>query len=117
VGSEQVALMADLFHMNIEEASVTGAIGDHAGAIAHVHLADSNRRPPGQGHTDFPAVLAALDAIGYDGALTMEFLPATANPYVAASLDVPQDVKAAAARAAIEHLSKLTGGSSAARRL
>jgi hypothetical protein len=34
----------------------------------------------------------------------MEFLPATANPYVAASLDAPREVKDRAAAAAIEHV-------------
>jgi D-psicose/D-tagatose/L-ribulose 3-epimerase len=114
-GSAGVQLMADLFHMNIEEADVAGALREHSAVLAHVHLADSNRRPPGQGHTDFGAVLAALDRSGYDGALTMEFLPATANPYVAASLDVPQDVKSAATHAAIAHVRHLREESSAGR--
>jgi D-psicose/D-tagatose/L-ribulose 3-epimerase len=114
-GSPGIELMADLFHMNIEEADVVGAVRAHSGTIAHVHLADSNRRPPGQGHTDFRAVFAALADTGYGGALTMEFLPATANPYVAASLDVSEDVKSAAAHAAIDHVRRIREESSAVR--
>jgi D-psicose/D-tagatose/L-ribulose 3-epimerase len=107
VGSDRVALMADLFHMNIEEDDVVGAIRTNIAQIAHVHLADSNRREPGRGHTDFAAALAALDDGGYRGALTMEFLPPTANPYIAASLDVDAGVKREAAVSALTHIRSL----------
>ena len=51
--TRNVKLLADLFHMNIEESDLAGALRDAAGFIGHVHLADSNRRPAGNGHTDF----------------------------------------------------------------
>lgn len=73
----QVQLMADLFHMNIEEDSIPDALRAHAQHIVHVHLADSQRREPGTGHLDFAGAFGALAAGGYAGALTMEFIPAT----------------------------------------
>lgn len=72
-----VQLMADVFHMNIEEDSIPAALRAHAQHIVHVHLADSQRREPGSGHLDFEGVFAALAQDGYTGALTMEFIPAT----------------------------------------
>jgi len=75
VASPHVRLLADLFHMNIEEADIAGALRDAAGFVGHVHLADSNRRAPGAGHLDFAAVGAALGQIGYDGYVTAEILP------------------------------------------
>ncbi len=72
-----VQLMADVFHMNIEEDSIAAALRAHAEHIVHVHLADSQRREPGSGHLDFAAVFDALADAKYVGALTMEFLPAT----------------------------------------
>ena len=68
-------LLADLFHMNIEEADIAGR--DPAGGrhIGHVHFADSNRRPAGFGHTDFDAVVAAIREIGYDGYFAAEAFP------------------------------------------
>lgn len=107
IGHPRVSLMADLFHMNIEEEDVVGAVRSHARHIAHVHLADSNRREPGRGHTDFAGVIAELDAAGYSGALTMEFLPPTANPYLAASLDVPAAVKREVAAGGLAHIRSL----------
>jgi D-psicose/D-tagatose/L-ribulose 3-epimerase len=73
----RVGLMADVFHMNIEEDSIAGALRKHADQIVHVHLADNQRRHPGSGELDFAAAFAALHEGGYAGALAMEFLPAT----------------------------------------
>ena len=66
VGSPSIATMADLFHMNIEEANLAEAIRAGGKHIANVHLADSNRILPGYGHTDFGPALNALSDIGYE---------------------------------------------------
>ncbi len=70
--ADNVNLLADLFHMNIEETNVADAI--HAGKdfIGHVHFVDSNRRAIGMGHTDFEPIAAALKDIRYDGYASAE---------------------------------------------
>ena len=68
-------LLADLFHMNIEEANLADALRAAGPHIGHVHFADSNRRAAGMGHTDFAPVVAALREIGYAGYLSAEVLP------------------------------------------
>lgn len=70
-----VKLLADLFHMNIEETDLAGAIRQSAGAIGHVHFVDSNRRPAGLGHLDFGPIAVALESIGYVGYASAEALP------------------------------------------
>lgn len=72
---DNVVLLADLFHMNIEEANPADAIREAAGHIGHVHYADSNRRAMGFGHTDPKPILAALQEISYVGHLSAEILP------------------------------------------
>lgn len=67
VGSKGIMTMADFFHMNIEEPQFAVAVKENLPYIAHVHLADSHRRLPGSGHTDFAAALRALADGGYDG--------------------------------------------------
>lgn len=67
LGHPRVKIVADVFHMALEEDSLAGAIQQHAADIGHVHLADSNRRLPGQGTTDFAAIGTALQSIGYQG--------------------------------------------------
>jgi len=72
VATPRLKIMADFFHMSIEEADIAASIRAAGDWIAHVHLADSNRLLPGKGHTDFAAGLKALKAIGYDKYLAME---------------------------------------------
>lgn len=70
-----VKLLADLFHMNIEEDNLTNAIRDYGKYIGHVHFADSNRKPIGLGHTDMRPIAAALKEIGYAGFVSAEAFP------------------------------------------
>jgi sugar phosphate isomerase/epimerase len=72
VGDPRVQVMADMFHMNIEQPRIEQsleAVGSHVG---HVHLADSNRQVPGLGHTDFVAPFRALQQAGFSGWMSME---------------------------------------------
>ncbi len=72
VANPRVKIMADFFHMSIEEADIAASIRAAGKWIAHVHLADSNRWLPGQGHTDFASGLKALKAIGFTGYMALE---------------------------------------------
>ncbi|MDG2382509.1 MAG: sugar phosphate isomerase/epimerase [Pirellulaceae bacterium] len=75
IQTDNVVLLADLFHMNIEEADLATAIKSGGHRIGHVHFVDSNRQPVGAGHLDFPPIIAALNEIGYDGYLSAEAFP------------------------------------------
>lgn len=66
-----VKLAADTFHMALEETDPTAALRDYAADIGYIHLADSNRRLPGQGRTDFAAVISTLKQANYAGWLTL----------------------------------------------
>lgn len=72
VGREHIKIMADFFHMNIEEANIPTSIEKASDFIVHVHLADSNRILPGHGHTDFKSGLAALKKMGYKNYMALE---------------------------------------------
>jgi sugar phosphate isomerase/epimerase len=61
--------------MNIEEPSIEESIRQCGQHIFHFHVADSNRWYPGAGHLDFQSILAALQASGYQGFVSGEFLP------------------------------------------
>lgn len=67
-----VALIADFYHMNIEEAHIDESILAQKDFIRHIHLADSHRYQPGSGHTDFESGFSALKEIGYTGAMAFE---------------------------------------------
>jgi sugar phosphate isomerase/epimerase len=72
LGSPGVRLMADTFHMNIEEADPADSLRLHADVLQHVQVADSNRLEPGAGHYNWRATLGALTEIGYEGWLVLE---------------------------------------------
>jgi sugar phosphate isomerase/epimerase len=75
LSTTNVVLLADLFHMNIEEGDIAAAIRTGAGHVGHLHFVDSNRRPAGLGHIDYAPIVAALQEIGYDGFASAEALP------------------------------------------
>ena len=72
---DHTVLLADLFHMNIEEPDLGEALRNAGPRVGHVHFADSNRQAVGFGHTEMTSVLAALEEIGYSGYLSAEIFP------------------------------------------
>jgi sugar phosphate isomerase/epimerase len=80
--------MADLFHMNIEEADIAASLRAAAPLVAHLHFADSSRLEPGTGHTDFAKALAALPEFTGWGAIECRLSgpPDTALPTALAYL-------------------------------
>ena len=71
VGSPSARVAAGTFHMNIEEADPVGALRAAGPWLGHVALADSTGLEAGTGHVDWRAVFAALDAVGYEGWLSL----------------------------------------------
>jgi len=74
VNSECVKIMADTFHMNIEEATISGALQKAGRELVHFHVADSNRLAPGKGHLDFAKIISELSEIGYDRYVSAEIM-------------------------------------------
>lgn len=68
-------LLPDFFHMNIEEVSIEKAVLMAGKRIGHMHVTDSNRLAPGQGHLDYDILLNALKKTGYDGYISVEAFP------------------------------------------
>lgn len=84
VNLPSVGCMADTYHMNIEEESIADAIklASESNKLFYVHIADSNRKAPGYGHIDFSKIAQALKEVQYEGVLSMELLPAAADPFM-----------------------------------
>lgn len=75
VGADNLGLLLDTFHMNIEEPDMCESIRLAGPRIFHFHVADSNRWYPGAGHIDFPGIIAALREVGYRGYVSVEAMP------------------------------------------
>jgi sugar phosphate isomerase/epimerase len=75
----------DAFHLNIEEANMYDAIRRAGKRLVDFHVADNNRLACGMGAIDWQKVVSTLREVGYDGALTVEFVApidrTPANPF------------------------------------
>ncbi|NHN34956.1 sugar phosphate isomerase/epimerase family protein [Paenibacillus agricola] len=99
-----VGIMADLFHMNIEERNHMTSLRNIAPYLLHVHIADNTREAAGLGQTNFVTVMRTLIEIGYTGAITMEFMPRVSNPYLSAETNESGSVYDQYTRQSIEHI-------------
>lgn len=76
VGSPWVRVLFDAYHSAREGRSATADATSFVHLIEHVQYADCpGRGAPGTGVNDLWALVEALDAVGYDGAIGLEYRP------------------------------------------
>ena len=82
VGSDRVKLLYDIYHMQIMEGDVIRTLGEAHSHIGHYHTAGV----PGRHEIDdsqelnYPAIIRAIAATGFDGFLGQEFIPTATDP-------------------------------------
>ena len=81
VGAPNVGILLDAYHMNIEETDPATAVLEAGERLFLFHAADSNRQAVGRGHTDFLALMRALQRIGYAGDVVIECTAAGPDPF------------------------------------
>jgi len=83
--SAECGVCLDAFHINMEEVDPHESIRKVGNRLYDFHVADTNRFACGLGHWDWAKLVGTLKSIGYDGALTVEFVAPVdrtpANPY------------------------------------
>jgi hydroxypyruvate isomerase len=78
VERENVRIQHDFYHMQRMEGNLVANLREHFDQIGHVQIADSpGRGEPGTGEIHYPYVLAALEDLGYDGYVGLEYNPTT----------------------------------------
>ncbi|MCM8804778.1 MAG: sugar phosphate isomerase/epimerase [Candidatus Omnitrophica bacterium] len=93
IKSPYLKIMADFFHMNIEEADISESIEKAGKWISHIHLADSNRILPGMGHTDFESGFKALKKINFENYMILECgVPEPKKENLIKSLEFMKDI-------------------------
>ena len=76
VGSNNLKLQYDIYHMQIMEGDLAPTIEKHFERIAHVQLADNpGRHEPGTGEINYPFLFGHLDRLGYAGWIGCEYKP------------------------------------------
>ena len=77
VGSDNIALQYDIYHMQIMEGDLAPTIERNLARIAHMQLADNpGRNEPGTGEINYPFLFGFIDRLGYDGWIGCEYKPA-----------------------------------------
>jgi sugar phosphate isomerase/epimerase len=72
INHPRVQVLADFFHMNIEESGWSVPIAKAGTLLGMVHVADNNRLQPGRGCLNFQPGFAALKQIGYRSFVSIE---------------------------------------------
>ena len=84
--------------MNMEEVDFRQALLNTGDRLLDYHVADNNRMACGQGALNWRAIVGTLKEIGYDGAITVEFVApldrTPANPYTNATAAAEQELTA-----------------------
>jgi D-psicose/D-tagatose/L-ribulose 3-epimerase len=65
-------IILDGFHMNIEEPDIVAAIKLAGDLLIHVQVSENYRGTPGTGQTNWAAYKEGLQAINYDGVISIE---------------------------------------------
>jgi D-psicose/D-tagatose/L-ribulose 3-epimerase len=86
VGSPNLRILLDTYHMNIEEDSFDRALQTAGDLLGHLHIGENNRMPPGRGHLPWEEIGSALRKIDYQGWVVME-------PFLTPGGEVGRDIR------------------------
>lgn len=86
VGSPNLKILLDTYHMNIEEDSYAQAIATAGPHLGHLHAGENNRKPPGRGHIPWKEIGTALKGVGFKGWVVME-------PFLRSGGEVGRDIR------------------------
>lgn len=86
VGSPNLKILLDTFHMNIEEDSIYDAILYAGTNLGQLHIGENNRKPPGYGHIPWNEVAKAMKIVGSE-------IPVIMEPFLMPGGEVGRDIK------------------------
>jgi D-psicose/D-tagatose/L-ribulose 3-epimerase len=72
IGRDNVGLLLDTFHMNLEEKRIGEALRHGAARLFEVHACENDRGTPGSGHVEWDEVFDTLVDVGFDGLVAIE---------------------------------------------
>jgi len=76
VGSDNLFLQYDIYHMQIMEGDLAPTIQRNLGSIRHLQLADNpGRNEPGTGEINYPFLFQFIDKLGFTGWIGCEYKP------------------------------------------
>lgn len=72
INDDNLLILLDTFHSNIEEKDIPAAIRKIGNKLIHVQGNENDRGTPGTGHLDWAGIKEALIEIGYTGSIVVE---------------------------------------------
>jgi hydroxypyruvate isomerase len=76
VASPRLRLLFDVYHATVMGERIEDSLAGRAHLVRHVQIADvPGRNEPGTGTIDWPATFRTLSALGYEGAIGLEYKP------------------------------------------
>jgi hydroxypyruvate isomerase len=80
IDASNIGFLCDLFHLANNGDDIDAALAAYAHRIAHVQLADyPGRGEPGTGTLDLDRYLTTIQASGYSGYVSLEYIPTTST--------------------------------------
>ncbi len=77
VGKPNVRIQFDFYHAQVLGGDLITRFAKHLPLVGHVQIAGVPKRAePDRGEVNYPAILAALDELGYSGFVAAEYVPA-----------------------------------------
>lgn len=76
INADNLGVLADFFHVNMEDGPINDALRSVSDRLMHIHLADNNRQGPGTGHIDFLQIIRTLNSIKFNGYISLDSVPA-----------------------------------------
>jgi len=86
IESENIGVLLDTYHMNIEEKNIGDAIRLVGDKLTHFHTGENDRSAPGRGHLDWNEIFSALKDINFKGRIISE-------PFITMGGEVGRDIK------------------------
>ena len=72
IGSDNIFIHLDTYHMNIEEKGIGSGIIEAKPFLEYIHLSESDRGTPGKGCCNWDEIFASLGCINFKGGMAME---------------------------------------------
>ena len=86
VGNDNVIILLDTFHMNIEEDNIPDAIRRAKNRLGQLHVGEGNRKLPGEGSLPWAEIGKSLREISFNKGIVME-------PFMLMGGEVGKDIK------------------------
>jgi len=72
----RVGVLYDLYHAQLMEGNLVSTLRENLALVGHIQVADvPDRHQPGTGEINFPFVFSEIEAVGYEGFVSLEYIP------------------------------------------